>query len=348
MVLNDSVRLRLRRPDWRTTVIAALSSLGLLTYHPEDHSPPRPDPPWSRPPPAPTAMTDVSKSMSRDQQLAATLAAIEDTGPTDIQVYTDGSTHERTTVGGAGMVVMSGEDIIERWHAPTGRWSSSYQAEKSAMVRAITWLDEYEDWQSALALCNSKSLVETFANSNQPDGDVHRIQSAIAELCKKKEVRILWVPGHCNLRGNELADLEAKLGSESAQPSVPLDSSTRAALIRQEERQSSLTHPRLTALYTTRPREEEETLLKKADRTDRFRCGHHPHLRRWQHMTGLSETDSCQLCAEEEESSEHLWLRCPAFIAERQRLGLGRTFDELVRLPCASLALLRIIFRHLR
>ena len=204
MFLTDSVRLRLRRPDWRTTVLAALSSLGLLTYHPGDHSPPRTDPPWSRQPPAPTAMTDVSKSMSRDQQLAATLAAIEDTGPTDIQVYTDGSTHEGTTDGGAGMVFMSGEDIIERWHAPTGRWSSSYQAMKSAMVRAISWLDEYEDWQSALVLCDSKSLVETLANSNQPDGDVHRIHSAIAELCKKKEVRMLWVPGHCNLHGNKL------------------------------------------------------------------------------------------------------------------------------------------------
>ena len=138
MVLNDSVRLRLRRPDWRTTFLAALSSLGLLAYYPGDHSPPRPVPPWSHPPPTPTAMTDVSKSMLRDQQLAATLAAIEDTGPTDIQVYTDGSTHEGTTDGGAGMVVMSGEDIIERWHAPTGRWSSSYQAEKSAMVRVIS------------------------------------------------------------------------------------------------------------------------------------------------------------------------------------------------------------------
>ena len=111
VVLNDSVRLRLRRPDWRTTVLAALSSLGLLTYHPGDHSSTRPDPPWSGPPPAPMSMTDVSMSM--DQQLAATLAAIEDTGPTDIQVYTDGSTHEDTTDGGAGMVVMSGEDIIE-------------------------------------------------------------------------------------------------------------------------------------------------------------------------------------------------------------------------------------------
>ena len=141
VVLKNSVRLRLRRPERRTTVLAALSSLCLLTYHPGDHSPPRPDPPWSRPTLALTAMTDVSKSMSRDQQLAATLTVIEDTGPTDIQVYTDGSTHEGTTDGGAGMVAMSGEDIIQRWHAPTGRWSSSYQAEKSAMVRAISWLD---------------------------------------------------------------------------------------------------------------------------------------------------------------------------------------------------------------
>ena len=158
------------------TVLAALSSLVLLMYHPGDHSPPRPDPPWSRPSPAPTAMTDVSMSMSRDQHLAATLAAIEDTGPTDIQVYTDGSTHVGTTDGGAGMVIMSGEGIVERWHAPTGRWSSSYQAEKSAMVRAISWLDEYDDWQSALVLSDSKSLVETLANSNQPDVDVPRIQ----------------------------------------------------------------------------------------------------------------------------------------------------------------------------
>ena len=169
---------------------------------------------------------------------------------------------------------------IKRWHAPTGRWNSSYQAEKSAMVRAISWLDEYEDWWSALVFCDRKSLVEILENTNQPDSNVHRIHLAIAELCKKEEVRILWVPGHWNLHDNELANLEVKLGSEVVQPSVPLDSSTRAALISREERQSSLTHPRLNALCTSRLREEEEALLQKADRTDLIRF-HHPHLRRW-------------------------------------------------------------------
>ena len=195
MVLNDSVRLRLRRADWRNTVLAALSILGLLKYHPGDHSPPRHDPPWSRLPPAPTAMTDVSMSMSRDQQLAATLDAIEDTGPTDIQVCTDGSTHEGTTDGGAGMVVMSGEDIIERSHAPTGRSSSSYQAEKSAMVRAISCLDEYEDWQSALVLYNSKSLVETLATLTNPMATCTEYIQQSSSSARRKKFESCGCPG---------------------------------------------------------------------------------------------------------------------------------------------------------
>ena len=195
MVLNDSVRLRLRRPDWRTTVLAALSSLGLLTYHPGDHSPPRPDPPLSRPPPAPTAMTDVSKSMSRDQQLAATLAAIEGTGPTDIQLYTDGSTHEGTTDGGAGIVAMSGEDIIERWHAPTGRWSSSYEAEKSSMVRAISWLDEYEDWQSALVLCDSSPWSKSLRTLTNPMATCTEYSQQSPSSARRKKLESCGCPG---------------------------------------------------------------------------------------------------------------------------------------------------------
>ena len=158
------------------------------------------------------------------------------------------------------------------------------------------------------------------------------------------------MPGHCNFHGNELADLEAKLGSEVAQPSVPLDSSTRAALIRREERQSSLTNPHLTALYTTRPREEEEALLRKADRNrphpiplrtpsppptlatyDRnVRDGQLPTLRGGRRgvLTSMAPM--------------------PCFHRGASTPRSGRTFDKLVRLPCASLALLRIIFRRLR
>ncbi len=38
-----------------------------------------------------------------------------------------------------------------------------------------------------------------------------------------------------------------------------------------------------------------------------------------------------------------MWLLCPAFDADRQRLDLGASLDELVRLPARAQVLLRII-----
>ncbi len=55
----------------------------------------------------------------------------------------------------------------------------------------------------------------------------------------------------------------------------------------------------------------------------------------------------CRLCDNEEELYDHLWLRCPAFDADRQRLDLGASLDELIRLPVEAQTLLRIILRRL-
>ncbi len=50
----------------------------------------------------------------------------------------------------------------------------------------------------------------------------------------------------------------------------------------------------------------------------------------------------------EEESHDHLWLRCSALDADRQRLNLGASLDELVCLPTIAQALLRIILRVMK
>ncbi len=47
-----------------------------------------------------------------------------------------------------------GEPIIHRWHAATGVHSSSFQAEKTAMEKAISWLEANEDWRKALLICD--------------------------------------------------------------------------------------------------------------------------------------------------------------------------------------------------
>ncbi len=75
---------------------------------------------------------------------------------------------EGTSNGGAGLIIMAEGAIIHRWHAPIGAQSSSFQAEKTALQAAIAWLEENEDWQKVLIICDCKSLVDAVGNRLAP------------------------------------------------------------------------------------------------------------------------------------------------------------------------------------
>ena len=75
----------------------------------------------------------------------------------------------------------------------------------------------------------------------------------------------------------------------------------------------------------------------------RFRSGHHPALRRWQHLVGVSEDAISRLCGEAVKSAEHIWLRYQALLLGRHLSDLGHAMDEPVRHPGAAPSLLRII-----
>ena len=97
-------------------------------------------------------------------------------------------------------------------------------------------------------------------------------------------------------------------------------------------------------------REDREGVLSREERVNlsRFRSGHHTQLRRWLVMAKREEDDTCRLCGEEEESSEHLWIRCPALATTRFQHELGKSMSELVESPVRAMALLRIILSRLR
>ncbi len=142
----------------------------------------------------------------------------------------------------------------------------------------------------------------------------------------------------------------AKSGSAEHQPVIALDPATRRALIRRTCTSTFNTTPLPDATSTRRPLRQEDVLLSKSETTDlrRFRSGHHPALRHWKNLISRSGETTCRLCDNEEESYDDLWLRCPALDAHRQRLDLGASLDELVRLPAKAQALLRIMLGRLR
>ncbi len=56
----------------------------------------------------------------------------------------------------------------------------------------------------------------------------------------------------------------------------------------------------------------------------------------------------CHLCDDEEKPYDHLWLHYPALDADRKRLDLGESIDELTRFPTRAQTLLWISLRRLR
>jgi len=73
-------------------------------------------------------------------------------GPVDLKHSMGGSTLEGTKGGGAGRVVMTGEDSLHRCKIPTLRSNSSFQAETSAMQHAFAWFEEAYFWSTDLVL----------------------------------------------------------------------------------------------------------------------------------------------------------------------------------------------------
>jgi len=116
-----------------------MEKLGLLTAYPQPYT--QAEPHWRLPPPINTLLTDISKDQRTEQQKEPALKTINELGPVDLKHFTDGLTVEGTKHGGAGLVVMRGNDCLHRWCGPTGCWSNCFQAEKSAMQQAFAWLE---------------------------------------------------------------------------------------------------------------------------------------------------------------------------------------------------------------
>ena len=142
-----------------------------------------------------------------------------------------------TRNGGAGMIIARDKKVLHRWHAPTGVRSSSYSAEKAALEAALRWLESENDWHRAVIVCDCKSLVEATDNLHQADPIIFTYQRSIARINRSKKLLIVWVPGQCDLWGNELVDSETKRGSILPQPAERhLDRKTRKAVIHREDR----------------------------------------------------------------------------------------------------------------
>ncbi|CAB0039097.1 unnamed protein product [Trichogramma brassicae] len=225
---------------------------------------------------------------------------------------------------------------------PLGRLATVFQTEIMAILGCSYRMAELvteskricSDSQAALRALDSRTVTSRL---------VWECKKALGALEAKNTVRLIWVPGHMGIKGNEIADRLANLGSrnipEEPEPIIGLARSQIRCTImewtesKHKEWWSAATgcrqakamlgpEPNSDWLWQARNRGREYTRLLTHIITG------HGHLRYHGHKIGLVPDSTCRWCSADEETPLHRLTACDA-AAERRRKWFGDALPSL-------------------
>lgn len=124
-------------------------------------------------------------------------------------IYTDASRNEDCV----GMAIVCNETTIQ-WKLSKN--CSIYTAEALAILKAIEYSISNIDDNKITIFSDSLSTLDSIQNIFSPSDIARKIQNThIKAQQAGKKITYTWIPGHCNIIGNEQADKAAKLAHSS-------------------------------------------------------------------------------------------------------------------------------------
>ena len=327
-VIERQVKQRTTKPSWRNGAIKAWEKI----FENEDHTrtfPPERKP-WTDTTKISFRYSETKKSDSESEQRKAGEQAILETGDQDITFYMDVSAAGGNCLSGAGVVEYENDREPHELSYPAGRWTSSYQAELTAIEHALTMATDKPEQKKIRIITDSRSAVqklEYLIHNNKPDT---RTKNNIQGLLEKmphndQHLTMVWCPGHCNIDGNERADKCANEGSKLPQESVSHSFNTAKAVIRRHLKDPPIEHPLANKVYTNGP-DRRKPMDKGLNREQqvtisRLCSGHHTQLNYWRKKTDLTSDDKCRLCGTAPETIQHIMEECPGMNDSRNLAG---------------------------
>ncbi|GFS22630.1 ATP-binding cassette sub-family A member 1, partial [Elysia marginata] len=241
------------------------------------------------------------------------------------QITEDGSAFKGTINGGYGVRIQYPDKTKDELSESCGSYCSNYEAEAFAIESAVFQLTSVfslypEKTQNIVIFSDSKSALEELQNENLQNSSLKSLFLTIDSFLKTYDVDLTlqWIPGHCNITGNERADTLAKKGSTAQQQNTTTSFRTAQQIIRNNSTEEWLngwaTGKTGRSLFTYMATPNPKDSINSLERRDqviifRLRTHHAPvnaHLNRIQPMTPLV----CHFCDAPYETTTHLLFQC--------------------------------------
>ena len=117
-------------------------------------------------------------------------------------IYTDGS----KSVDGVGSAFVHG-GVSRAFHLPTD--ASIFTAESIAIMKSLEYIESLS-LKNSLIFSDSLSVLESIKQMNFKNPILSQVLSKLDSLSSQLNIKLIWIPGHVGISGNEKADRAAK------------------------------------------------------------------------------------------------------------------------------------------
>ncbi|RUS75877.1 hypothetical protein EGW08_016366 [Elysia chlorotica] len=222
-------------------------------------------------------------------------------------VYTDGSAEKAVRNGGAGIYIKYPGGEEDKISIPTGVFSINYKAEATAIQEGAAHVQSSpHSTKNIVFLTNALSILQALKSSKNKD--LNDLTSALTSLSQTHTIALQWIPSHCNVFGNETADLLAKKAAALQQNGYTTTYSEAKTIIHAQQHEEWLQeHPNHVQndAYHALTRAEQVVIFRL--RTGHNRLNHHLYTKL--HI-GTSDQCTCQTGGQ---TVIHVLQHCPMY-----------------------------------
>lgn len=198
--------------------------------------------------------------------------------------------------------------------------------------------------ESIKVLIDSQAAIKAIDKEEITSKTVLRCKKKIAKLAEENRIELIWVPGHADVYGNEMADKVANLGTmkdtvdnegyvsfSEVRRKLKSDEHKRCMKAWEKATENKLEHSKIFIDPFSEKKANEIIELGKKDIriVTGILTGHCP-TNKFLCMIGVVDNELCRYCQEEPENMRHIVIECN-YLNKRRAIWLGMREPEIAK-----------------